>query len=1212
MSLSPFRRPLHRGLSVALVAFLAAAALALAAWQWPSSAPPPRPRLVTRHLDHERARAEWFLRDRRALDHRLPAAHLLRAFQQRRLIPHIYPRPWSPAIRRELFGARRLASAQAAPLPTAGNWTELGPSPQTGMEFIQVSGRITTLALDPSDATGNTVYLGAAYGGIWQSTNALSASPTWTPISDGTPSLAIGAIALLPGTTPPVVIAGTGEQNNSLDSYYGVGFERGVYDSATSTWNWTTITTATSACGGCAGTSNGQTIPLLGLAFAKILVVPGTDTVLAAGGSSADISSTSSLTNQYYRGIYRSTDGGQTWSLVYTQSDANGPNYSCTGLVFDPKNGYVYAALRGHGIYQSTDAGATWAPVATPTPFVNPASVNLDQEFHRASLAVDSKGDLFTIVTDINGKLATPTACSAGATACDTGIWESPDGGKTWNPIASPTCGNLDAKYTQTCSTADPLFNADNQGEYDMYIAVPPGSNTLVVGGIDVWSATPDGMSTAWTNLTLAYGPGIVHPDQHAIAFVNANTWFIGNDGGIWSTTNAGDPGAAGTTNAGSTAAWTDLNNGLGTIQLISATPDPSQPGVYTGGSQDNGTVVSTASTGKIWGLGWGGDGGNTAIDPAQPQDYFSENSYVPAPPGSGGPFPIIVASTNGGKPTNYTGQGSSQYPPCGWPGNGNFTNDMNVLANCLPSYAPILDTNLLAENGDFYLPFQLIPNDTSTMLLATCRLWMGPAIPAAPDQGWVPISPDLTTDNVPAGACGADYIQDFAAAPDDPNEIIAVTTDGQVQLTNFALQAPPIWTSRTISPLPTGGSLPFGAIAIDPSDSLVAYLGVQGFVAGTSYGHVYMTANSGGSWTDITGNLPDSPVNAIVVDPEIPNDIYIGTDVGVFVATDSGVSGENWQQMGSGLPSSAVLSLKIDDATRTLIAATHGRGAWAIPLLGTPQPDFALTTPDAIVYPDPTTNTVQVTVTAVAQAGFAQPITINCDHDCTPATVNPGSSVTMTVPTNGLAAEPIEFTGTSAGIGHSLSVISIPAGFALNATPSDPVVTAGQSATVTASIFPQGPFTGTVDLSCPGSGDGITCSVSPASVQIANGKVATATVTLTTTAASTLPPIGGGRSHPWLWASLAALALALAAAAFAAARRGRRFRLAYWLAPVILAGFLLMAACGGNSAGLPPASIGGGGGSTTPATPSGSYIINLQAASGSQTQSFGLDLTVH
>lgn len=1189
----------------AIAALLIAAALALTAWQWPAAVVAPRRKPLPRE-DHERARAQAFLRDRRPLDSQLPAAHLLRAFRQKRLIPHIYP----TVRRRVFFGSRRLA----APQPTAGNWTSLGPNPQADLGFVQVSGRVTSLAVDlADDPTGNTVYLGAAYGGIWQSTNALSADPTWTAIADNTPSLAIGAIALVPGTNPPVIIAGTGEQNNSLDSYYGVGIERGVYDATTSTWNWTVASTATNACGSaCSGFPS--TLPMLGLAFAKILVVPGQpNVILAAGGSSTDISAISLTAgaDQYYRGIYRSTDGGQTWSLVYTQGDTNGSNYSCTDLVYDPKNSTIYAALRGHGLYQSTSAGATWAPAATPTPFVNPASVNLDDAFHRALLAVDGSGNLYTIVTDIHGELATPTPCGSGSAVCDTGIWKSPDGGKTWDPIAAPTCGNLDAKpYTSTCSPADPLFNAYNQGEYDIFIAVPPGSSTLLVGGIDVWSATPNGMNTTWSNLTQAYGPGVVHPDEHAIGFVNASTWYVGNDGGIWVTINSGDAADNGSFNA-----WTDINTDLATIQLYSATPDPSQAGVYTGGSQDNGTVVNTASSGTLWGQTWGGDGGNTAIDPHNPKNYFTENAYVPTPPSSVGQNPIILVSTNGGAPVNETF--NSSYPACGWPGNGNITQEEQTLYNCDPTYSPILDTNLIAENGDFYLPYKLIPDDTSEMLLATCRLWMGPATPATADRGWAPISPDLTSDGAPVGFCGGDYIQDFAVSPFNTGTVYTATTDGQVQRTVGAFSPNTTWQNLTQSPLPTNGSLPFGAVAISPTG--IPYLGVQGFTAGTSYGHVYVYGLQGASWTDITGNLPDTPVNAIAIDPEIPNDIYIGTDIGVFVATDGGVSGETWQQMGSGLPASAVLDLKIDNATRMLIAATHGRGAWAIPLLGTPQPGFTLTTPSSIVYMPPGAKSVPVTIGATAYGGFSGTITLTDGSGGPSTTVTPGGTATLTY--SGTVPQPFTVTGTSGGVSSVIGLFAAASTFALNATPSDPTVTAGQSATITASISPQGPFTGTVSLSCPGPGDGITCAVSPASVQITSGTAATATVIITTTAAGAMPPLPPANDGPgrgWLIAAL--LALALLAAAWwnrlQPASRGLKpvaARRAVWLAPLLLAAmFLAMSACGsGSSAGLPPAS-GGGGGSSATATPTGTYSVTLQAASGSTTQTFPVILTVH
>lgn len=90
-----------------------------------------------------------------------------------------------------------------------------------------VSGRATSVLIDPADVTGNTVLLGGAYGGLWKSTNAgsLSSSPTsvtWQALIDDQPTLAVGAIALQPGNSN-VILIGTGETNNSGDSYYGLG-----------------------------------------------------------------------------------------------------------------------------------------------------------------------------------------------------------------------------------------------------------------------------------------------------------------------------------------------------------------------------------------------------------------------------------------------------------------------------------------------------------------------------------------------------------------------------------------------------------------------------------------------------------------------------------------------------------------------------------------------------------------------------------------------------------------------------------------------------------------------------------------------------------------------------------------------------------------------------------------------------------------------------
>jgi photosystem II stability/assembly factor-like uncharacterized protein len=120
-----------------------------------------------------------------------------------------------------------------------------------------------------------------------------------------------------------------------------------------------------------------------------------------------------------------------------------------------------------------------------------------------------------------------------------------------------------------------------------------------------------------------------------------------------------------------------------------------------------------------------------------------------------------------------------------------------------------------------------------------------------------------------------------------------------------------------------------------------VAFSGFSGF-SGDTLGHIFATINGGVTWTDISGNLPNIPVNDLVVDPDLPNTLYAATDVGVFSTADGGTT---WSTLVSGLPNVAVLSLKLHRASRTLRAATHGRGMYdvQIPLLPGPQlPPFA------------------------------------------------------------------------------------------------------------------------------------------------------------------------------------------------------------------------------------------------------------------------------
>lgn len=888
--------------------------------------------------DQPARRAAWFQHGRRSLDRLTPVRHLLRAIHQRRGMPRLMPR------------VRPLRAT--APTSTSGNWTQLGPSPQTDTFYNFVSGRVTSLALDPSDSSGNTVYLGAAFGGVWKSTNALSANPTFVPVSDGEPSLSIGSVAVAPNGA---VFAATGEQNNGWDSYYGVGILR-------STDGGQTWTLASSADAGLHS--------FLGMSFARIVVDPDNPQVILAAGGSAGNLAASDLT--ITRGVYRSTDGGATWSLAEAVNPSGG-GYTATDVLYEPTQKKFYAAIRGQGLFVSSDLGQTWTALSTPFPSGAIPNFNLSSgvsNFDRASLATrtDAQGNvtLWALMTDDQGAPSSPTPCSPGVTSgCDTGLSQSLDGGKSWTPVAIPN--NL---YSAQQSSP--------QGFYDQFIAAPPNSTSLVVGGIDVWSApTVNGVSTAWTNLTDAYGSGHVHPDQHAIVFKDANTWLIGNDGGIWSTTNG--PTVTSTT-------WNNLNNsGLATIQFLGVTGDPSKAGAYLGGSQDNGLAVSrNAPASQVWDYQTGGDGGYTAINPSNSTQYFGEDANV-----------NIYYSGNSGLPDVH----------------GNST------------WHTVVDTSTIKDYSSFYVPFELVPSNPSNLVLGTCRVWRGPAIPVSPGAGWTAISPFFN-----GSTCSSSdpYIQALAVAPTSADVIYAVTVDQHVEKTTNATTTNaggPTWTDVTPSglvPVP-GYVASFGAVAVSPTDPNTVYAGVLDF----GVKHVWMSTDGGASWTNIDGNLPDAPVNSLLVDPKYPKIVYAGTDVGVFAITDGGLAGasETWSKLGSGLPASAVLDLTMNTTggSESLVAATHGRGAWTIPALTPGPPDFSLqlsSTSGSVTAGGQLTATLSIT----PSFGFNQTLQLSCSGvpatiTCTPSPASlapdsngnyPTSSVTIQTTARGLLPPPL------------------------------------------------------------------------------------------------------------------------------------------------------------------------------------------------------------
>jgi len=427
--------------------------------------------------------------------------------------------------------ARSLRSQFASSVSAGGSCIPLGPLPLPSdasgigiQDYGWVSGRITAVAVDPNDLTGNTVFVGGAYGGVWKSSNAGALSPNpasvnWSPLTDDQATLAIGAIAVQPQTNSPdpmnsVVLVGTGETNSSVDSYYGLGIMRSSDGGA----HWTLISQDASG-----------THSFAGLGFSQI-VFSNTNpnlVVAAAASASQGIIEGLEIPLNANRRLYYSTDAGLNWhASTISDGSVTVGSASVTSVAFNTATGKFYAAVRFHGFYASSD-GASWTRLSSqpgtglsagmcPSLSVQPGACTI----YRGQIAVVPNragpfalGEMYVWYVDSN--------------SVDQGIWQSLNGGISWMQINDSGISNC-GDFFGGCGTA--------QGTYNLALAaVPNGMVTdLYAGASNLYKCTITAASPAcsgtgtnnFLNLTHAYGCSDiakVHPEQHAMDFLVAN-----------------------------------------------------------------------------------------------------------------------------------------------------------------------------------------------------------------------------------------------------------------------------------------------------------------------------------------------------------------------------------------------------------------------------------------------------------------------------------------------------------------------------------------------------------------------------------------------------------------------------------------------------------------------------------------------------------------
>jgi hypothetical protein len=450
--------------------------------------------------------------------------------------------------------------------PAMAQWTEQGPGPtlggQTeGLPGDPVSGAVNAIAVDY--AHPGTIYLATVNGGVWKSTNANTAAPTWLPLTDlQLPALSINSIAISP-LDAKTIFAGTG--STSSDAFEGSpGF--GVIRSTDGGSTWSILAAATFA-----GRRINGIVPLArttgGLAGQVVLA-----STLFDGG-----------------GVYRSVNGGA--SFVRVSGGSGLPNAGVSSLVADATNPTrVYAAVpsafpagAGAGVFRSDDAGLTWTAV-------NTGLSGLDTSL-RVLLSVGrGTGVVYAMVIGTSGAA--------------TGIFRSANGGASWTPLGVPAIHPGAQGIIHGAIEADPVHPNIVYVSGDRQDFPFPNANGCNNYSANVYRGDAS-LASPWQNVVCDGAQGTSpHADSRDMAFDADGNLLQANDGGFYRLEN---PDAA-------SRRWVSVNGDLRPAEMHSAVFDGVTKTAF-GGTQDTGTPMQNAPGSRVWTDFLQGDGGVVEVD---------------------------------------------------------------------------------------------------------------------------------------------------------------------------------------------------------------------------------------------------------------------------------------------------------------------------------------------------------------------------------------------------------------------------------------------------------------------------------------------------------------------------------------------------------------------------------------------------------------------
>lgn len=742
---------------------------------------------------------------------------------------------------RSEFAAALLTVVATLPTAVSAQTTDQVAAVANALDFREVGptimgGRVSDLAVVESDPS--TFYVGTATGGVWKTVNN---GISFEPVFDDEVTASVGDVTVAP-SNPNVVWVGTGEPQNRQSSPWG----NGVYRSTDAGASWAHL--------GLEGTHH----------ISRIAVHPrDPDVAYVAAVGRLWASSPE-------RGVYKTTDGGVTWSNVLYIDEHTG----AIDLVMDPSDPEtLFAAMYqrqrkawgfngggpGSGIYRTTNGGAHWVEVTEGLPTGDKGRIGLDVYRRNGNF----------VCALVEADLRRPGQGFGDGGAVRNGVYCSTDRGDTWEHRS--TTNNRPMYYSQ--------------------IRIDPNDpQRIYLGGANAYRSSDGG----WT-FTDDAAEG-VHLDHHAfwINPENSEHIVLGSDGGVSISYDRSD-------------SWYQFRN-LPLAQFYEIGVDMRDPYHVCGGLQDNGSWCAPSDTWSNQGIrtrDWynvgSGDGFFTVMHPTDETVMFAESQ--------GGNLIRVDLTTMERarlRPIGRPAVEGGGLPSLRW----NW--DSPILLSPHDENTVYMGGNVLFRSTDLGQTFEAISPDLTYAIDRDTLSIMGV----------MGSEPQMSRND---GQSSYGNLTAVAESPREAGTIYTGSDDGRVHMTRDGGET---WTDITdrFDDLPAYTYVTRIVVSAGPARRVI--VAFDGHRNDDFEPYVYVSDDFGESFERRTEGLPASSISALAEHPDNPGLLFVGNEIGVWVSIDVG---RQWVQMRSNLPTVPVDDIKIHPRENDLVLGTHGRGIWIL-----------------------------------------------------------------------------------------------------------------------------------------------------------------------------------------------------------------------------------------------------------------------------------------